>query len=98
MEKWSNNLTLSEALLFIRAKTKRASTTFLAFARHSAQPEEIIMTLSDSFIQSILEPIDSSDVIGVGLVGSYTRGQESKYSDVDLDLYVSKLPENKYER
>lgn len=56
------------------------------------------MTLSDSFIQSILQQIDSPDVIGVGMVGSYARGQESKYSDVDLDLYVSKLPENKYER
>jgi Nucleotidyltransferase domain. len=56
------------------------------------------MTLSDSFIQSILERIDSPDIIGVGIVGSYARGQESKYSDADLDLYVGKLPENKYER
>src|SRR5215212_8246682 len=56
------------------------------------------MTLSDSFIQSVLERIDSPDVIGVGVVGSYARGQESKHSDVDLDIYVSKLPENKYER
>ena len=85
-------------MLFIRAKTKCASTTFLAFARHSAQREEIIMTLTDSFIQSILERIDSADVIGAGIVGSYARGQESKYSDVDLDIYVSKLPENRYER
>jgi hypothetical protein len=56
------------------------------------------MTLSDSFIQSVLERIDSPDFVGVGIVGSYARGQESKYSDVDLDLYVSKLPEDKYER
>jgi predicted nucleotidyltransferase len=56
------------------------------------------MTLSDSFIQSALERIDSPDVIGVGIVGSYARGQESKYSDVDLDIYVSKLPENPYDR
>ena len=58
----------------------------------------IYMTLSDSFIQSVLERIDSPEVVGVGIVGSYARGQESKYSDVDLDIYVSKLPENKYER
>jgi predicted nucleotidyltransferase len=58
----------------------------------------MIMSLSDLFIESILEKIDSPDVIGVGIVGSYARGQESKYSDVDLDIYVSKLPENKYER
>jgi predicted nucleotidyltransferase len=56
------------------------------------------MTLSDPFIQSILERIDSPNVIGVGIMGSYARGQELKYSDVDLDIYVSKLPENKYER
>jgi predicted nucleotidyltransferase len=56
------------------------------------------MTLSDSFIQSTLAQIDSPDVIGVGIVGSYARGQESNYSDIDLDIYVNKLPENKYER
>src|ERR1044071_9737859 len=56
------------------------------------------MTLSDSFIQSVLERIDSPDVLGIGIVGSYARGQESKYSDVDLDIYVSKLPEDKYQR
>jgi len=56
------------------------------------------MTLSDSFIQSVLEEIDSPDVIGVGIVGSYARGQESKYSDVDFDIFVSKLPENEYDR
>ena len=56
------------------------------------------MPLSDSFIQSVLEKIDSPNVIGVGIVGSYTRGQETKYSDVDFDIYVSKLPENEYDR
>src|SRR5512143_1717482 len=56
------------------------------------------MSLSDPFIQSVLEKIDSPDVIGVGIVGSYARGQESKYSDVDFDVYVSKLPENEYDR
>lgn len=56
------------------------------------------MTLSDSFIQSILERIDLPYVIGIGIGGSYARGQASKYSDVDLDIYVSKLPENIYER
>ena len=56
------------------------------------------MTLSDSFIQSVLEKIDSPNIMGVGMVGSYARRQESKYSDVDLDIYVSKLPENPYDR
>ncbi|MFN8462822.1 MAG: hypothetical protein U0X93_13775 [Anaerolineales bacterium] len=49
------------------------------------------MSLSDSFIQSIIEKIDSPDVLGVGIVGSYAR-TESKYSDVDFDIFVSKLP------
>jgi hypothetical protein len=56
------------------------------------------MSLSDSFLHTSLEQIDSPDVIGVGIVGSYSRGQESKYSDVDFDIFVSKLPENPYDR
>ena len=54
------------------------------------------MTLSDLFIQSVLEKIDSPNVIGVGITGSYARGQESKYSDVDFDIFVSELPENEF--
>jgi len=56
------------------------------------------LTLSDLFIPSVLERIDSPDVVGVGIVGSYSRGQESKYSDVDFDIFVSKVPENPYDR
>ncbi len=56
------------------------------------------MTLPNPFIQSILEKIDSPDVIGVGIVGSYARGKEAKYSDVDVDIFVAKLPENPYDR
>jgi len=56
------------------------------------------MTLSDPFIQSVLERIESPDVIGIGIVGSYSRGQEAKYSDVDFDIFVSKLPEDQYDR
>ena len=56
------------------------------------------MTLSDTFIQSILEKVDSPDVMGVGVVGSHARGQESKYSDVDVDIFVDQLPENVYDR
>jgi len=56
------------------------------------------MTLPDSFIQSVLSKIDSPNVIGVAIVGSYSRGQESKYSDVDFDIFVTKIPENAYDR
>jgi len=56
------------------------------------------VTLSDPFIQSALERIDSPDVTGVGIVGSYARGQENRYSDVDFDIFVSMLPEHPYDR
>jgi hypothetical protein len=56
------------------------------------------MSLSDSFVQSVLQKIDSPDILGVVIEGSYARGQESKYSDVDFDIFVSKLPENPYDR
>jgi Nucleotidyltransferase domain len=56
------------------------------------------MTLTDSFIQSALEKIDSPAVMGVGIVGSYAREQASRYSDVDLDIFVSKLPGDAYDR
>ncbi|HKY55104.1 MAG TPA: nucleotidyltransferase domain-containing protein [Anaerolineales bacterium] len=56
------------------------------------------MNLSDSFLHSALEQIDSPDVIGIGIVGSYARGQETKYSDVDFDIFVSKLPANEFDR
>jgi hypothetical protein len=54
--------------------------------------------LTDAFIQSILETIDSPDVIGVGITGSHARGQETKYSDVDFDIFVSKLPKKGSDR
>ena len=56
------------------------------------------MPLSDLFIQSALDKIDSPDVIGIGIVGSYAREQESKYSDVDFDIFTSRLPENPHDR
>lgn len=56
------------------------------------------MPLSDSFLQSVLGKIDSPAVIGVGIVGSYSRGHESRYSDVDFDIFTNKLPENLYDR
>ena len=37
-------------------------------------------------------------MIGVGVVGSYARGQESRYSDVDFDIFVAHLPEDPNER
>lgn len=56
------------------------------------------MTLPNPFIQSVLEKVDSPHVLGVAIAGSYARGQEGKYSDVDFDIFVTELPENPYDR
>lgn len=54
------------------------------------------MTLPDTFIQSALEQIDAPDILGVGIVGSYARGQAGNYSDVDFDIYTIQMPVNPY--
>lgn len=54
--------------------------------------------ISDPFIRSLITRIDSPNVIGIGLVGSFAREQENQYSDVDLDIFVGKLPERQYDR
>ncbi len=59
---------------------------------------DLAMSLSDPFLRSVLKKIDSRYTLGVGIVGSYSRGQESKYSDVDFDIFVSQVPENPYDR
>jgi hypothetical protein len=56
------------------------------------------MALPNLSVQSVLDQIESPNVIGVGIVGSYSRGQESRYSDVDFDIFVNKLPEDQYDR
>jgi hypothetical protein len=57
-----------------------------------------MMTLSGPFLQSALGKIDSPDVIGVGIVGSYAREQAGRYSDVDFDIFVNQLPDHRYDR
>lgn len=56
------------------------------------------MSLPDSYIQSLIEKIDSPEVTGICIVGSHARGQGSKYSDVDVDIFVGSLPEREYDR
>ena len=57
-----------------------------------------MMALSDPLIQTLVERIDSPDVAGIGIVGSYARGQESRYSDLDVHIYAHRLPENPHDR
>jgi len=56
------------------------------------------MIYIDTLIKALVKEIDSPDVSGIGIVGSYARKQQSKFSDLDLDIFVNKLPNNPYER
>lgn len=40
--------------------------------------------------------LNQPGVIGISVVGSYSRGVQNKYSDVDLDIFVETLPEDFY--
>jgi len=47
------------------------------------------MTLpNDPFLQTLIARFMQPGVIGMALVGSYSRGLQDKYSDVDLDLFT----------
>ena len=50
----------------------------------------------DLFLQSVIAQLNQPGVIGIGLVGSYARGKNKKYSDVDIDIFVEKLPTDTY--
>ncbi len=54
--------------------------------------------ISDPFLRFLPDRIDSLNVHGIGLTGSYARGEENRYSDVDLDIFVHRLPESDYDR
>ncbi len=50
--------------------------------------------LEDPFIQSLLNRLNQPGVMGIALVGSYARGENEQYSDVDVDIFVeSQQPE-----
>jgi predicted nucleotidyltransferase len=50
----------------------------------------------DLFLQSIIAQLKQPGVMGIGVVGSYVRGESKKYSDVDIDIFVEKLPADTY--
>lgn len=52
--------------------------------------------LSDTFIQRLIARFHRPGVIGISMAGSYTRGMQDEYSDIDLELYVDALPEDHY--
>ncbi|MEW6404328.1 MAG: nucleotidyltransferase domain-containing protein [Chloroflexota bacterium] len=50
----------------------------------------------DPFLQSLVARLNQPGVIGIGLTGSYARGENKQHSDVDLDIFVEELPPDKY--
>jgi hypothetical protein len=49
-------------------------------------------TLPESFLPSLIAELKAPYVIGITMSGSFTRGQPTQYSDVDLQLYVQEKP------
>lgn len=53
------------------------------------------ITLSDDFIHQLVTELDTNDIIGITLGGSYARGEATPFSDVDLGCFFAeqvKLP------
>lgn len=50
-------------------------------------------TLSESFLQSVIDRLDGPDVIGIIMSGSHARDEADRFSDVDIQRYVKTFPE-----
>lgn len=50
----------------------------------------------DPFLRSLIARFLQPGVIGLAIVGSYSRGTQDPYSDVDLDIFVDELPQDSY--
>ncbi|HEU5226300.1 MAG TPA: nucleotidyltransferase domain-containing protein [Ktedonobacteraceae bacterium] len=49
--------------------------------------EQQTVSLSDEFLQALVQELDHEDIIGITLGGSYARGAATRYSDVDLACF-----------
>jgi len=54
------------------------------------------MSQPDAFLLSLVERFQRPGVIGLAVTGSYSRGAQDRYSDVDLDIFVNELPKEDY--
>ena len=52
--------------------------------------------LNETFLQNLIARFKRPGVIGICMAGSYTRGMQDEYSDIDLELYVDELPKEGY--
>jgi hypothetical protein len=51
-------------------------------------------TLSDSFLQFLITQLDDGNTVGITWSGSYARGEDGPYCDVDIDCHVRQMPSN----
>jgi hypothetical protein len=47
---------------------------------------------NDPFLYSLVARLNQPGVIGIGLTGSYARGENKQHSDVDMDIFVAEQP------
>ncbi|NOH00954.1 MAG: hypothetical protein HND47_02730 [Chloroflexi bacterium] len=52
--------------------------------------------INDPFLHSLIARLNQPGVIGLALVGSYSRDAQTQYSDVDVEIFVEELPEEPY--
>ena len=52
--------------------------------------------MNDPFLDSLIAWLNRPGVIGIALTGSYSRGAQNRYSDVDVDIFIDELPEDSY--
>lgn len=52
--------------------------------------------LDDKILQPLIARFTQPGVIGIAMAGSYSRGGQDKYSDIDLDIFVNDLPGDDY--
>jgi hypothetical protein len=57
----------------------------------------MMSSLPESFLQSLIAPLDNDNTIGVTVTGSYARGEGGSFSDVDIRCYVRQMPVNETE-
>lgn len=50
--------------------------------------------LPQDFLASLIEDIKSPAVVGITMAGSFSRGQGTQFSDVDIQLYVTERPQD----
>src|SRR5262245_61858884 len=51
---------------------------------------------NDKFLSGLIAQLDPPADVGIAIAGSHARGESSELSDLDLDIFVTKLPQETY--